>query len=346
MRAVNRIGIFAVSTLFVLQPACSSGSDNPDAPANGTPASLQITQGDNQVAAVSTSVPTIPTVAVRDAQAEPVAGVIVVFSVESGGGSITDSVVTTDANGLARLGSWTLGASPGINMLKVSVSGLQPMVLRATGQAPAEDCSVVQPLTIGGTLNGALAANCPGTSNIARDSISLVTTAQQALSFTLTGPLRYRMFFSSTGGGLMPPIDRNDLGSSSETKRLIMNPGSFRGALLALQPATAGPYSVTVTAIPEDNTGCTDSWLLMLGVTTTQSITNNDCAAIDGVGRYDEFAVQMIGTTTYTFSAQTTTAKEIEIWAPNDSLAQTTGVNNNATSATLTTAVSVTGTYK
>lgn len=345
MRAVN-IGILAVTTLLLTQTACSSGSDNPNSPADNTPTSLQITAGDNQVAAVSSQVATRPAVVVRDAHSKPVAGVKVVFSIETGAGVITDPESTTDASGIARVGSWTLGASPGLNSLKATVSGLNPVIFHATAASPSETCFAVQALTIGGTLSDALSASC-AVSNVAIDSISLSTTSQQALSFTLTGGLRYRMLLgSAAAGSLMPPIDKIDASSSSETVRAIMKAGSYKGTLFALQQFSAGPYSVSLAVISEDNANCQGRWLLLQGVTTTQSIANSDCFDGDTAGRYDEFGVQMVGGITYTFSAETTTAKELQIWAPNDSLAKTTGTNNNATSVSLSTAVSVTGTYK
>ncbi|MGH7593230.1 MAG: hypothetical protein ACRELE_05200 [Gemmatimonadales bacterium] len=52
----------------------------------------------------------------------PVAGATVTFTVGAGGGSVSGSVVTTDANGLAAVGSWTLGPTAGPNTLLVTVS--------------------------------------------------------------------------------------------------------------------------------------------------------------------------------------------------------------------------------
>src|SRR6185295_12175410 len=66
-------------------------------------------------------------------------GVSVTFSVASGGGSITGASQTTDANGVATIGSWTLGTSAGANSLAATSSGLSgsPITLSATGIAGA-----------------------------------------------------------------------------------------------------------------------------------------------------------------------------------------------------------------
>jgi hypothetical protein len=54
-----------------------------------------------------------PAVLVRDAGGNPVAGAAVHFEVVAGGGAVTGAAPTTDDTGVARVGSWTLGAGPG-----------------------------------------------------------------------------------------------------------------------------------------------------------------------------------------------------------------------------------------
>ena len=88
----------------------------------GPPASIAIAAGNNQQAAANTPVPTSPAVLVRDANGNPVGGVPVTFEVVSGGGSITEGSTTTDANGIAQVGSWTLGAA-GSNVLRATAQG-------------------------------------------------------------------------------------------------------------------------------------------------------------------------------------------------------------------------------
>jgi hypothetical protein len=91
------------------------------------PGAVAITAGNDQSALVGTAVPTAPQVRVTDVQNNPVPGVEVVFAVTQGGGGIVGSPVATDANGLATLGSWTLGAVVGLNALTATVSGLTPV---------------------------------------------------------------------------------------------------------------------------------------------------------------------------------------------------------------------------
>jgi adhesin/invasin len=91
------------------------------------PGAVAITAGNDQSALVGTAVPTAPQVRVTDVQNNPVPGVEVVFAVTQGGGGIVGSPAATDANGLATLGSWTLGAAVGLNALTATVSGLTPV---------------------------------------------------------------------------------------------------------------------------------------------------------------------------------------------------------------------------
>lgn len=91
--------------------------------------------GDNQTAAAGTAVPVAPGVIIRDQSGNPVAGTTVTFSVTSGGGSITGAVVASNAQGLAAVGSWTLGPTAGANTLQAAAPGLtgSPVTFTATG---------------------------------------------------------------------------------------------------------------------------------------------------------------------------------------------------------------------
>ena len=65
--------------------------------------------GNGQTVHVGTAVAVPPSVLVTDANNNPVSGVAVTFAVASGNGSITGASATTDASGIATVGSWTLG---------------------------------------------------------------------------------------------------------------------------------------------------------------------------------------------------------------------------------------------
>ena len=99
----------------------------------GPPANVTKVAGDGQSATAGTAVAVAPTVKVTDASSNPLSGVAVTFAVASGGGSIIGGNATTNASGLASVGTWTLGAAAGANTLTATVSGLTPVTFTATG---------------------------------------------------------------------------------------------------------------------------------------------------------------------------------------------------------------------
>jgi len=107
---------------------------------NTTGASPRATQiviyaGQNQTATAGTAVAIPPSVQVIDQAFNGVQGVTVTYLVTEGGGSITGASVVSDANGVAAVGSWTLGAVPGPNKMTASSTGLggSPITFTATG---------------------------------------------------------------------------------------------------------------------------------------------------------------------------------------------------------------------
>ena len=87
-------------------------------------ANLAISAGNNQVAVQGTPVAERPTVRLTDGSGNPVSGAAVAFAVTGGGGSATGLNQVTDAQGLASVGSWTLGSTtPNTLTATVTASG-------------------------------------------------------------------------------------------------------------------------------------------------------------------------------------------------------------------------------
>jgi adhesin/invasin len=106
--------------------------------ATGTPppaaTSIALNDGDGQSAAVGTAVATPPSVIVRDQYNNPFPGLSVTFAATAGGGSVTGTAQTSGSNGVARVGSWTLGPTAGTNTLAATTAGLigSPVSFTAT----------------------------------------------------------------------------------------------------------------------------------------------------------------------------------------------------------------------
>src|SRR5207253_7193167 len=104
----------------------------------GSAGSIAASAGDRQTATVTTAV-TPPAVIVKDQFGNPVAGAAVTFAIASGQGGITGAAQTTNASGIATVGSWTLGRAAGTNTLTATSTGLNgsPVTFTATGTAGA-----------------------------------------------------------------------------------------------------------------------------------------------------------------------------------------------------------------
>lgn len=122
--------------LIALIAGCGGG-DNVEPRPRGT---ITRKAGSPQEAIAGSAVAIAPSVAVTDADANPVAGVPVTFQVTSGAGSVSPATpINTDAQGTATVTSWTLGTAPGPNTLSASAADVtgSPVVFTATGLAGA-----------------------------------------------------------------------------------------------------------------------------------------------------------------------------------------------------------------
>ncbi len=116
MRSIPPISVLPLVWL-ALAAGCSGGGSTTTY--SQTMAKLA---GDGQSVAAGTAVATRPSVKITDQNGAAASGVSVTFSVVSGGGSITGASATTGSDGVATVGSWTLGATAGANTLTATTS--------------------------------------------------------------------------------------------------------------------------------------------------------------------------------------------------------------------------------
>ena len=151
----------AAIVLALFTTACGDstkpGTDDDDDPSQpGPPAALVIDAGNNQTAVAGEPVPVLPRVIVRDAKGTALSGVSVTFAVMSGGGTLTGATATTNTNGQASVGSWTLGE--GNNVLRATVASVTPVEFTAIGTAST---TIIGQATIG-SGGGVLVVSKPG----------------------------------------------------------------------------------------------------------------------------------------------------------------------------------------
>ena len=98
-----------------------------------TPTKLLKISGDNQLGIPSTALANPFVVEVQDENSNPYEGVPVTFAVTAGGGTLSETIVPTDADGRAET-TLTLGSEPGTNTVQVSVEGISEPVIFNTGE--------------------------------------------------------------------------------------------------------------------------------------------------------------------------------------------------------------------
>jgi hypothetical protein len=100
--------------------------------ATGAAGTVAVSEGDGQSGLVGYAVNIPPAVRIVDLSDNPIVGESVTFAVTEGGGSVTGATAMTDAQGIAAVGKWTLGATPGPNTLEAT-SGYGTVTFTAIG---------------------------------------------------------------------------------------------------------------------------------------------------------------------------------------------------------------------
>ena len=139
------------SLVFLLAGAALAAcKDSSTSPTLGPPARVDIVSGGNQSALANTALTAPVTVVVKDAHGNVLANKPVTMAVVAGGGSITTTSGTTDANGQVTEDSWTLGKSASAQRLRfmsdtahidvpATVQTQYNIVVRFWGQAMTAD---------------------------------------------------------------------------------------------------------------------------------------------------------------------------------------------------------------
>ncbi len=198
----------------------------------GPPAAMLVTNGDNQVVPINRPAPIPPQVVVREASGNPVAGVTVTFAVGIGGGTVIGANQTTDANGLAAVGAWFMGATPGPNTLIASSGTLAPVTFNATATAgPPVSMQAVSLISQGGTA-GANALSAP--SVVVRDALGNPSVGIQ-VTFSVT----------AGGGALVGPVKVTGVDGIATVTTWTLGPASVVNVVSATAP---GLPSVTFAA--------------------------------------------------------------------------------------------------
>ena len=246
------------------------------------PASITVSAGDNQSAAVGAAVGTAPAVLVKDQYGNPVAGTTVTFSVMSGGGTLTGATATTDASGVARLGAWTLGIANGAQQIRATASSATAMI-SATASVPV-GCTVTN-YTLGATLNLAWDTDdCRRPTNRRYDRLQFTTTTQQQIDAIVTGPagrwLLLRNVATDHYVGLQPSTAFSPTTQNPMHHKYVLAPGTWAFEPVAPDTAATGAYTfATTTGTKVD---CAYIVFASTNVQFTDEVNANSCIGPTG----------------------------------------------------------------
>jgi hypothetical protein len=226
-RRAQRLSILAAA---LLATACTGDGG----PSGDQPTSIAINGGNAQAVRYGNPVATPPSVVVTNAGG-PMEGVTVTFTVAAGGGTVTGGTTTTDAQGIATVGGWTLGPTPGVNTLKASAGNISVNI--------SADAVTGPPSTI--TLRA-------GSGQVwVQQSIVPIPPSVTVTDGQFPVPNARVNFAVTAGDGtIIGPVQFTDASGVAAVAGWRMGTTAANSATATLQDAAAGPVTFTATAEP------------------------------------------------------------------------------------------------
>ena len=212
-------------------------------------ANVVVNAGNTQTAATGTAVTIKPSVKVTDSFGNPKSGVGVTFAVASGGGSVTGANQTTNASGIATVGSWTLG-SGGANTLTATATGVATaFTFTATAVTPGAPTTIAAFVGDGQTALDGYATNI-------RPAVKVTDAGGLGVSGVSV------TFAVGTGGGSatgttvltnaqgIAQVGKWTVGSSAGSNTLTATSGSLTGSPVTFNATgVAGTWQITLQNI-------------------------------------------------------------------------------------------------
>ncbi|MEO8580896.1 MAG: Ig-like domain-containing protein [Gemmatimonadales bacterium] len=282
MRQLTRI-CYALSAFALLsvQLSCGSDASGPDSKA----AAIAAYSSTTLTAAPGAAVIEPPSVLVSDASGAPLAGAHVTFVVTGGGGTLSGGSATTDASGIATVGSWTLGANPGTNTLVARIGSLPVVTFTASGSNPCDNIPVH---TLGTSTNGQLlATDCRLSDGSFVDFYAVNLPAVGTYIFTQTSS-EFDSYIAllAQSGALVGVNDDSSATNRSSLLKVIVTAGNYTIAANSYLPNEVGHYTLASAASGAEVTNCEDVFVV-IGITSPQSLQTTDCND-GGLGSYSD----------------------------------------------------------
>jgi hypothetical protein len=218
-----------------------------------------------------------PAVRVTDRFGNFVAGVVVIFDVVAGGGSVSPRGAVTDSLGIAAT-QWTLGADS-TQILTATVNSLAPVTFTARSLRPSGDCNALLSLTGNATLASELSTNsCASPDGRYEETFALELSSQSAWRFDMTS-IDFNTTFElrDVRGAL---VGRSDsvTASRNSTLRAILPAGIYQLIASSTKPKAVGHYQIKYGAAPTAAI-CGDAFVTR-GLNLRQDFDYYTCAAL------------------------------------------------------------------
>ncbi|MDO8500245.1 MAG: Ig-like domain-containing protein [Gemmatimonadaceae bacterium] len=230
------------NTLTATSPAISGASVTFQAVGGaGPPTTVTAFAGNNQTGTAGGNVGTPPSVRITDANGNFVSGFTVTFAPASGSGSVTGATVVSDASGIAAVGSWKLGSTPGPQSLTATASGLtgSPITFNATAVAPV-------PSTIAGyagnnqTARPSFAVSTPP--SVIVTDVAGIPVPGVAVTFAVTsGGGSITGATATTNGDGIAAVGSWTLGPDFGPNSLTASAGALSGSPVTFNATAASP---------------------------------------------------------------------------------------------------------
>jgi adhesin/invasin len=305
--------------------------------ATGTPGSateIVIDDGDQQGAQVNTAVPTPPRVKARDAFGNGVQGVAITFAVTGGGGVVNPvTPISTDAQGLAQVTSWTLGPTATTNALSATsnpVLANSPLTFTATAFAGTAT-----------TIELSVAPNGQGQTDTVGATLPVLYRVRVTDGVNGVGGVPVSWAVTGGGGSITPTSPTTDVNGFVTAIRVLSTTAGAHTATASVGGLTGSPIVFNATALHGTatqiavNGGNGQSAAVGTAVAVPPSVIVRDQFgnAVDGINV--TFTVTNGGGTISPASPATiaTNASGIAALA-SWTLGTTTGTDNNTLSAT------------
>jgi hypothetical protein len=196
--------------------------------------------------------------------------------VGDGGGSITGATATSNASGIATVGSWTLGTA-GSNTLVASATGAPSVTFHATAATAA--CTSSTSHTFGTSTGGTLATtDCLLAGGWYIDFFSTVLPQANAYLFSQSASFDTFLDLELADGTVIAENDDATDASTNSGIKALLPAGTYVLGASSYDQAITGNYTVSSQVTSTDNANCEAAPLFVIrGVSTNQGIAATDC---------------------------------------------------------------------